>query len=118
MRVKPSIQSAVWQLERLIEQHECTRGMSVKARGNSVTLLRDESFGAGQAAELDPKVRFTELSRNCFTLSICNARGGWDPTPFTGTLAELLEMVARTMPYIVAAWTTPAQPPTDQSKSS
>jgi hypothetical protein len=90
----------------------------VKARGNSVTLLREESFGAAQPAELDPKVRFTELSRDCFVLSICNARGGWDPTPFTGTLAELLDMIVRTMPYVVAAWTTSAQPPTGRSKSS
>ena len=92
--------------------------MLVKARGTSVTLLREETFGDGQAAEPDPRVRFTEISRDCFALSICNARGTWDPTPFTGSLAELVEMLARTMPFVVAAWTQSAPSGKVPAKSS
>ena len=91
-------------LEQLLPRYECTRGLRMRFRGKATTLYREVTLEPGQPPGIDDRIRFTQVGRERYTLSVLLHTGRWERTPFVGSLDELVDVIASTMPHLVAPW--------------
>jgi len=90
-------------LKELLEQSKVTAGLLVRVRGKHLTLVR-EDVGLDGEPEDDPRARLTHLGGSQFGVSVMRHTGKWERTPFTGTIDEVVAIIADTMQHLVADW--------------
>ncbi len=88
------------ELQTLVEESAVTTGMSVRTRGQILTLGRAET-GPDGGAIIDDRVRLTRLGGCTWGLSVKRHTGRWERTPFLGTMAEMHETICTFMQYLV-----------------
>ena len=84
-------------VQRLLDQGEATRGMSVKTWGGHLVLGRVDADGP------DPRFRLTPLGGGRYGLSLYD-RNRWDPLPYEGTVNELVDVMNTDLGAWAAAW--------------
>ena len=67
-----------------------------RKRADSITL------DAGTKADPWPRARARRVTTQWWTLDMADHAGRWEKTPFRGPLAELLDILAETFPWILA----------------
>ena len=102
--MKPALDHATLELRALLDDSPVTRGMTIRARGDHIYLGREEPPGPYADEEPDDRLRLSLLSGKRFGLSVRRHTGRWERTPFSGTLAELVEAVCATMQHLVAEY--------------
>ena len=83
--------------KQLIESKLQERSLShlnVTKRGTNIVIYSEDSDGGKEN-----RCRFTYIKPGLFILNMANHTGRWEPTPFEGTLEELLEMVIEQFPW-------------------
>ena len=68
--------------------------LKVTRRGVNIVIYSDDEDGGK-----DNRCRFTFVKSGLYILNMANHTGKWEPTPFEGTLDELLEMVIEQFPW-------------------
>lgn len=82
----------VTQLESLLAAGEATRGLEVRRSRGGLILSRRWQADPTREPELDPRFRLTPLGQAQFGLSL-SRHNRWEPLPFQGTLAELVDVM-------------------------
>ena len=82
MTIHPNAQK---ELEQKLGQYEGTSHLRVTKRGDSLSIL------SGEPGDTLKRARLTNLGANHWGLSLPTHTGRWEPTPFTGTMDELIE---------------------------
>jgi hypothetical protein len=100
--MKAGMDMARSELTKLLEAHELTAGMYVRAHGEHLILGRREPLGPDAEPEEDDRVRLTRLSRSTYGLSVKRHTGRWEKTPFSGTMRELVDVILTLMQHLVA----------------
>ena len=67
--------------------------LKVTKRGVNIVVYSEDENGKVN------RCRFTYIKRGLFILNMANYSGKWEPTPFEGSLNELLEMVIEQFPW-------------------
>ena len=75
--------------------------MYVRIHGNHLIAGRREPTGPTGALE-DDRVRFTQLRRGLYGLSVKRHTGCWEKTPSLGSMGETVDAVCSFMPHLVA----------------
>lgn len=91
-------------LEQLLAGHPGTQGMYVRTWGDHLIIGRPEPFGPDGELEADDRLRLTALKGTSYGLSVRRHTGRWEKTPFTGTIADLTEIIWSMMQHIVAPY--------------
>ncbi|MBI5722700.1 MAG: hypothetical protein HZA50_01990 [Planctomycetes bacterium] len=91
-------------LKGLLDAHQPTAGMYVRAHGDHLLLGRQEPVGPNGQLENDDRVRLTLLSTATYGLSVKRHTGRWERTPFTGTLEEMVDIILGCMQHLVALY--------------
>lgn len=102
--MKEKMRAAEGELRRLLEGNEATAGMYVRVHGDHLIAGRKEPIGVDGTIEDDDRVRFTQLGRGRYGLSVKRHTGRWEPTPFLGSLRETVDAVCSFMQHLVAAY--------------
>jgi len=68
--------------------------LKVTRRGVNIVIYSDDEDGGK-----DNRCRFIFVKSGLYVLNMANHAGKWEPTPFDGTLDELLEMVIEQFPW-------------------
>jgi hypothetical protein len=82
-----------FKLEELLEQYEGLDHLSVKRRGNSLTVYSSGKEGQQNHA------KFTSLGGSVWGLSFPHHTGRWEKTPFMGSLEELVGTLVENFGY-------------------
>jgi hypothetical protein len=98
------MRAAEAELRRLLESNELTSGMYVRVRGDHLIAGRKEPTGPAGMLEEDDRVRFTQVSRGRYGLSVKRHTGRWEKTPFLGSMRETLDAVCSFMQHLVAPY--------------
>jgi hypothetical protein len=102
--VNPFMAAAEHELKTLVAGNPITKGMIVRVSGSHLYLAREEPPGPFSTGEADDRVRFTRLGKSPgFGLSVLRHTGTWEKVPFSGSLAELVEIVCTAMQHLIAA---------------
>ena len=101
--MKVDLRSAAADLEKLLGADRLTAGMLVRARGVHLIVGREDSEDPSGAGRIDDRVRLTRLDSVTWGLSVKRHDGRWERTPFTGTIAELVDVMLTFMQHLVAA---------------
>lgn len=96
------VRAAAAELEKLIEASPITAGMIVRVSGSHLVVSRAEPPGPYSDGEPDERVRFTHLGRSRFGVSVRRHTGRWEKTPFSGPLADMVQIVLEAMQHLVA----------------
>ena len=96
------MQIAEEKLRALLEAHPATAGMYVRARADHLVIGRREPAGPGGETEDVDRVRLTRLSASEYGLGVKRHTGRWEPTPFCGSMEELVETILGCMQHLVA----------------
>lgn len=97
------MQAAECELRDLLEAHEITRGMLVRAQGAHLYLGREEPPGPFAADEPDDRIRLTRVGASeRYGLSVRRHTGRWEKTPYSGPLPDLVQVICETMQHLVA----------------
>lgn len=75
----------------------------MRTRGGAYTLYREINL-PGRGAVPDDRIRLSPVGGHRYELSATTYSGRWERTGFEGQLAELFEVVASVMPYVVEDW--------------
>ena len=76
----------------------------MRVHGDHLIVGRQEPLGpAGELDDTD-RVRFTRLSSRTYGLRVLRHTGRWERTPFTGTLADMVETVHARMQHLVTPY--------------
>ena len=67
--------------------------LKVSKRGINLVVYSEDENGK------ENRCRFTNIKSGLFILNMAKHTGKWEPTPFEGSLAELLEMVIEQFPW-------------------
>ena len=67
--------------------------LKVAKRGVNIVVYSEDEIGKNN------RCRFTYIKSGLFILNMANHSGKWEPTPFEGSLEELLEMVIEQFPW-------------------
>ena len=67
--------------------------LKVTKRGINIVVYSETENGK------ENRCRFTYIKSGLFILNMAKHTGKWEPTPFEGRLAELLEMVIEQFPW-------------------
>jgi len=102
--MKPAMQEACSGLTKLLAAHAPTAGMYVRVRGDHLIMGRREPFGPDGEMD-DDRVRLTRLANSSYGLSVKRHTGRWERTPFSGTMKEMVEVIARVMQHLVVPFT-------------
>ncbi len=102
--MKPKMRTAEAELRRLLKANELTLGMYVRVHGDHLIVGRKEPMGANGALEDDDRVRFTQLPRGRYGLSVKRHTGRWEKTPFTGSIRDTVDAVCSFMQHLVAPY--------------
>ena len=89
-------------LERLLEADRLTVGMCVRAHGENLIVGRQD-VRADKGTETDDRVRFTRLSPSAWGISVKRHTGRWERTPFSGSIAEMVDVMRTYMQHLVAS---------------
>jgi hypothetical protein len=89
-------------VQALLDRGEATTGFTVTKRGNHLILGRVDEDGP------DPRFRLTALGGGRYGLSLYE-RNHWEPLPYEGTLAELVDVINTDLAMWAAEW--PSLPP-------
>lgn len=100
--MKPQMLTAEAELRRLLAANDLTLGMYVRVHGNHLIAGRKEPMGPSGPLEDDDRVRFTQLPRGRYGLSVKRHTGRWEKTPFTGSMRETVDAVCSFMQHLVA----------------
>lgn len=100
--MKAHMASAQASLLALLREHADTRDLEVRVHGSSLVLSRTELYRAGEAPVRDDRTKLTCIAPNCYGLSVKRHTGRWEKVPFTGTLAELVDIMRSLMPHLIA----------------
>ena len=95
-----------FELRQLLDQKPATKGMTIRLHGRHFVLGREDPDPHGPFPDLvpDDRVRLTHLGGTKFGLSVYRHTGRWQKTPFSGSLAELVDTLSGSMQHLVAAW--------------
>ena len=91
-------------LTDLLAAHERTAGLYVRIHGDHLILGRREPIGPDGDMENDDRVRLTRLSASMYGLSVRRHTGRWEPTPFSGTLEQMVDTILGCMQHLVAPY--------------
>ena len=97
------MRNAVSEFEELLESDRITAGMYVRARGDSLIAGRWDTSSPDKAPQADDRVRLTRLGRSAWGLSVKRHTGRWERTPFSGSMAEMVEVMHTLMQHLVAS---------------
>jgi hypothetical protein len=100
--MKPTMRTAEAELRRLLDGNDLTLGMYVRVHGDHLIAGRQEPIGVSGGFEDDDRVRFTQLHRGRYGLSVKRHTGRWEKTPFTGSIHETFDAVCAFMQHLVA----------------
>jgi hypothetical protein len=84
------------EIQQLLATHKLNN-LSVLTRGRHMVIY---------SVEGDDKVyrlRFARIGHGRYELDIASHRGVWEPTPFTGTIDKLFNIVVTQFPWVLAA---------------
>jgi len=98
------MEQAQIQLTALLEKSEITAGMYVRVHGDHLIAGRKEPLGPNGELDDTDRVRFSRLSSRTYGLSVMRHTGRWERTPFTGTMAEMVQTVHALMQHLVAPY--------------
>ena len=102
--MKPGMEQAQIQLTALLEKSEITARMYVRVHGDHLIAGRKELLGPNGELDDTDRVRFTRLSGRTYGLSVMRHTGRWERTPFTGTMAEMVQTIHALMQHLVAPY--------------
>ena len=102
--MQTNMRSAESKLKELLESHPPTAGMYVRVHGDHLILGRQEPMGTNNQVENDDRLRLTQLSASSYGLSVKRHTGRWEPTPFVGTLEEMIDTILGCMQHLVAPY--------------
>lgn len=99
-------QAGEHELRELLDGNPITKGMTLRVSGPHFVLGREDPCPDGPFPDLEPdeRVRLTHMSGARYGLSVRRHTGRWEKTPFSGTMAELVDVICATMQHLVAAW--------------
>jgi hypothetical protein len=100
--MKAGMDHARRRLEELLESDRLTAGMVVRTQGDHLVLARGEEMDSGEMM-LEDRVRLTSLPKDQWGLSVKRHTGRWERTPFSGSLAEMVEVMHTFMQHLVAS---------------
>jgi len=100
--MKPGMQAAQSELTELLAAHEPTTGMYVRAHGDNLIVGRREPIGPANELEDDDRIRLTRLSASRYGLSVKRHTGRWERTPFSGSMAEMVDVMLTAMLPLIA----------------
>jgi hypothetical protein len=103
--MKPAMQTACSCLTKLLAGRTPTAGMYVRVHGDHLILGRRERFGPNGEMEDDDRVRLTRLATSRYGLTVKRHTGRWERTPFSGTLEEMVDVIAGVMQHLVVPFT-------------
>lgn len=101
--MKPGMQAALFRLEGLVDADEMLSGLLARAHGENLILGYVEEADDGTGYR-DDRVRLTRLSQQTWGLSVKRHTGRWERTPFSGTMAEMVETVCSVMQHLVTPY--------------
>ena len=99
-----TMQTAQAILIDLVERNQVTAGMYVRVHGGHLILGRPEEHGPQATDRGDDRVRFTRLSGRTYGLSVKRHTGRWEPTPFSGSMQDMVDVVLACMQHLVARY--------------
>lgn len=102
--MKTTIRIAQSELEKLLEEHERTKGLYVRTRGDHLIIGRREPFAPNSGLVDDDRVRLTRLNVSSYGLSVRRHTGQWERTPFSGSMKEMVETIQTFMQHLVASY--------------
>lgn len=73
------------ELEEKLHEHDELTHLCVKVRGDKLVIY------SGDANDPQKHARLTDIGRGIWGLSLPRHTGRWEPTPFTGTIEEILD---------------------------
>lgn len=82
MKIRPY---AIEELEEKLRKHNGLSHLRVTKRGDSLSIL------SGETGDTMKHARLTYLGSNEWGLSLPTHTGRWEPTPFTGTMDDILD---------------------------
>ena len=100
--MKADMHKSVSALEQRLGTDRLTAGMRVRVHGEHLIVGRDDAASDGERAGSDDRVRLTRLGPSTWGLSVKRHNGRWERTPFTGTIAELVDVIHTFMQHLVA----------------
>ena len=100
MKIEKTI--IVQRLTGLLHAHADSKALDVRAHGSNLIIARHEVFQPGAPPERDDRIRLTQLAKDHFGLSVKRHTGRWEPTPFQGSLAEMVEVMRSVMRHVLA----------------
>ena len=72
--------------------------LKTAARGAHIVIYTEEN------GEKINRSRLTKLKDDKFMLGMADHRGKWEPTPYEGSIAELISMLIEQFPWGLARW--------------
>ncbi|SDI72719.1 sirohydrochlorin chelatase [Natribacillus halophilus] len=82
-------------LEDTLHEHGFTH-LNVRTHGSHLVIYSEEDMVKVNRA------RLTRFNLQTYELSICNHRGEWEATPFSGTMAEMLTLIIEKFPHTLS----------------
>jgi len=93
----PMLQSACNTLETKLHEKGFTH-LQVRVHGTHLVIYsEDGDFKENRA-------RFTQLKQQHYGLGMATHRGKWEPTPYSGSLNELLDLLTGQLAFTLAAY--------------
>ena len=92
------------QLRSLLDSHELTKAVTIRLRGTQIYLGREELPGPFSQGEVEESIRLTSLGNDSFGLSVKRHTRRWERTPYSGTLADLVQVIHTNMQHLIAPW--------------
>lgn len=72
--------------------------LKTAARGSHIVIYTEEN------GEKINRSRLTKLKGDTFMLGMADNRGRWEPTPYEGSVKELVSMLTEQFPWVLAKW--------------
>jgi len=102
--MKTEMRIAESKLQGLLDAHEPTANLYVRVHGDHLILGRREAVGPNSEMQNDDRVRLTRLSASTYGLSVKRHTGRWERTPFSGSMAEMVDTILGCMQHLVAPY--------------
>ena len=98
--------AAEFELKELLDGNPATEGRTIRVHGKQLVLGREDPDPDGPFPDLvpDDRVRLTHLGGTKYGLSVRRHTGRWEKIPFSGSMAELVDLLGGPMQHLVAAW--------------
>ena len=81
-------------VEKKLKEHQLNH-LKVSKRGNRITIYSEYE------GIKENRCRFTNIASKKYILDMANHTGKWEPTPFEGSVADLLEMLIEQFPWML-----------------